>query len=44
MQIECRRLLQELLHSAALQNSNISDAFKSGSGAFLPLMTLDLLP
>jgi hypothetical protein len=33
MQNECRRLLQELLHSAALQTSNISAAFQSGAGA-----------
>ena len=31
-QNECRRLLQELLHAAALQTSNISAAFQSGAG------------
>ena len=40
LQTECRRLLQELLHAAALQNSNISAAFKSGSGLSLPLFGL----
>ncbi|CAL5223746.1 g6307 [Coccomyxa viridis] len=33
VQNECRRLLQELLHAAALQNSNISAAFQSGAGS-----------
>ena len=32
LQNECRRLLQELLHAAALQTSNISAAFQSGAG------------
>ena len=36
VQNECRRLLQELLHSAALQTSNISAAYQSGSGVFPP--------
>ena len=33
MQNECRRLLQELLHAAALQTSNLSAAYQSGAGA-----------
>ena len=36
VQNECRRLLQELLHAPALQNSNISAAFQSGAGGTFP--------
>ena len=43
MQNECRRLLQELLHAAALQTSNISAAFQSGAGA-LKLICVSALP